>query len=99
MPLLKKHTLHLSLQPDQFYTYTLLKNYRFRLFLKKSMVYIRALDLWRKKKMSGVNFLILAAVIVGVLAGLAGALLRMLTHTIESYLQNLQWDYKYYLFF
>jgi len=63
------------------------------------MVYIRALDLWRKKKMSGVNFLILAAVIVGVLAGLAGALLRMLTHTIESYLQNLQWDYKYYLFF
>lgn len=48
--------------------------------------------------MSGVNFLIIAAIAVGMLAGIAGAALKALTHSIENYLQHLDWDYKYYLF-
>ena len=48
--------------------------------------------------MSGLNFLILSAVLVGILGGLAGAALKLLTHSIEGFLHNLKWDYKYYLY-
>ncbi|WP_129713891.1 chloride channel protein [Pedobacter sp. SYP-B3415] len=63
---------------------------------------IRAVDKinsYRKTKISNRNFLVVAAVIVGVLSGLAAALLKSLTHHIEDFLQTgFQWRYKYYLY-
>ena len=61
--------------------------------------YIDKLNLYRKTKISNRNFLVIAALIVGVLAGLAAALLKTLTHHIEEFLQtDLHWEYKYYLY-
>lgn len=61
--------------------------------------YIDKLNLYRKTKISNRNFLVIAALIVGVLAGLAAALLKTLTHHIEAFLQtDLHWEYKYYLY-
>ena len=61
--------------------------------------YIDALNQYRKTKISNRNFLVIAALIVGVLAGCAAALLKSLTHHIESFLQSgFQWHYKYYLY-
>lgn len=61
--------------------------------------YIDKLNLYRKTKISNRNFLVVAALIVGVLAGLAAALLKTLTHHIEAFLQtDLHWQYKYYLY-
>lgn len=54
---------------------------------------------YRLQKLSSRNFLIVAALIVGVVAGLAAALLKLITHHIESFLQyDLAWRYKYYLY-
>jgi CIC family chloride channel protein len=61
--------------------------------------YIDKLNSYRKTKISNRNFLVIAALIVGVLAGLAAALLKTLTHHIEEFLQtDLHWEYKYYLY-
>lgn len=61
--------------------------------------YIDKLNLYRKTKISNRNFLVVAALMVGVLAGLAAALLKTLTHHIEAFLQtDLHWPYKYYLY-
>jgi CIC family chloride channel protein len=61
--------------------------------------YIDRLNKYRQTKISNRNFLVFAAVIVGVLAGLAAALLKGITHHIEEFLQtDLQWQYKYYLY-
>lgn len=58
------------------------------------------LNYWRKQKISGANFLLIAAVIVGILGGIASSLLKLLTHFVASFLQNdLHWEYKYYLYF
>lgn len=76
----------------------MIKGYHIRLLKRKFLLYLRAFDEWRKQKMTGGNFLIVAAIAVGILSGLAGAALKALTHTIENYLQRLDWDYKYYLF-
>lgn len=65
----------------------------------KLVNYIDKLNLYRKTKISNRNFLVIAALIVGVLAGLAAALLKTLTHRIEEFLQtDLHWEYKYYLY-
>lgn len=62
--------------------------------------YIDAINHYRKTKISNRNFLVVAALIVGVLAGLAAAILKTLTHHIEDFLQTgFHWQYKYYLFF
>jgi CIC family chloride channel protein len=64
--------------------------------------YIDQINQYRRTKISNRNFLILTALVVGIIAGLAAALLKSLTHHIEFFLQNdLQWKYKYvlYLFF
>jgi CIC family chloride channel protein len=62
--------------------------------------YIDKINQYRKSKISNRNFLIILAVIVGVLAGLAAAALKSLTHHIEEFLQSdWHWKYKYYLFF
>ncbi|SMD12260.1 chloride channel protein [Pedobacter nyackensis] len=62
--------------------------------------YIDQINQYRKTKISNRNFLVIAALIVGVLAGLAASLLKAITHHIEEFLQSgFHWQYKYYLFF
>lgn len=62
--------------------------------------YVDAINQYRKTKISNRNFLVIAALIVGFLAGLAASLLKAITHHIEEFLQTgFQWQYKYYLFF
>ncbi|MCD0490184.1 chloride channel protein [Pedobacter sp. MC2016-14] len=61
--------------------------------------YVDAINKYRRTKISNRNFLIVAALVVGVLAGLAASLLKALTHHIEDFLQSgFHWQYKYYLF-
>ena len=61
--------------------------------------YVDAINQYRKSKISNRNFLVFAALVVGILAGLAAALLKTLTHHIEDFLQDgFHWQYKYYLF-
>jgi len=63
------------------------------------VTYLDTLNQYRKTKISNRNFLVFAALIVGILAGLAAALLKSLTHHIEDFLQDgFHWQYKYYLF-
>ncbi len=65
----------------------------------KFVNYIDKVNKYRQTKISNRNFLVIAAIIVGVLAGLAAALLKTITHHIEAFLQTgLQWQYKYYLY-
>lgn len=65
----------------------------------KFVNFVDQLNQYRQSKISNKNFLIIASVVVGVLAGLAAALLKGITHRIESFLQtDLQWEYKYYLY-
>lgn len=66
----------------------------------KLLKYIDRINQWRKQRISNSNFLIIAAAVVGVLAGVASSVLKELTHYVASFLQNdLQWEYKYYLYF
>ncbi|MCX3265447.1 chloride channel protein [Pedobacter agri] len=61
--------------------------------------YLDNINQYRKSKISNRNFLIILAVVVGILAGLAAAALKSLTHHIEEFLQSdWQWKYKYYLY-
>ncbi|MCI0921775.1 chloride channel protein [Sphingobacterium rhinopitheci] len=58
-----------------------------------------ALNKWRMKRMSNRNFLIALAFLVGIVGGLAAALLKGLTHSIASFLQDdIEWQYKYFLY-
>lgn len=62
--------------------------------------YVNTINQYRKTKISNRNFLVIAALIVGILAGLAASLLKTITHHIEAFLQTgFHWQYKYYLFF
>lgn len=62
--------------------------------------YLDSINRYRKSKISNRNFLIFLAVLVGVLAGVAAAILKGLTHHIEDFLQSdWHWKYKYYLYF
>lgn len=63
------------------------------------VTYIDTLNQYRRTKISNRNFLVIAALIVGILAGLAAAVLKSITHHIEDFLQDgFHWEYKYYLF-
>ena len=65
----------------------------------KMVHYIDEINQYRRTKISNRNFLVFAALVVGILAGLAAALLKSLTHHIEDFLQDgFHWQYKYYLF-
>lgn len=67
---------------------------------EKVFRYIVRINHWRKGHISQENFLMIAAVIVGLLGGLAASLLKVLTHSVASFLQNdFHWEYKYYLYF
>ena len=57
---------------------------------------------WRMQRISNRNFLVILAFIVGIAGGLAGSLLKLMTHSIAKFLQDdIDWHYKYsiYLFF
>lgn len=55
-----------------------------------------ALNKWRMQRLSNRNFLILLAFLVGIVGGLAAALLKGMTHSIASFLQDdIEWHYKY----
>ncbi len=61
--------------------------------------FLDEINRYRQSKISNKNFLIFAAVLVGILAGLAASLLKGITHKIEHFLQtDLDWQYKYYLY-
>lgn len=61
--------------------------------------YIDSINQYRKTKISNRNFLVFAALVVGILAGLAASLLKSVTQHIEHFLQDgFHWEYKYYLF-
>jgi len=61
--------------------------------------YIDRLNKWRMQRISNRNFLVLVAVLVGVIGGLAAAALKGLTHSIAAFLQDeVQSQYKYYLY-
>lgn len=63
---------------------------------------LNRLNQWRMQKISNRNFLILLSFVVGIIGGLAAAILKGLTHFIASTLQDdVQWEYKYvfYLIF
>nr|WP_121272298.1 chloride channel protein [Pedobacter schmidteae] len=62
--------------------------------------YIETINQYRKTKISNRNFLVIAALLVGIFAGLAASLLKTITHHIEDFLQTgFHWQYKYYLYF
>ncbi|WP_276090207.1 chloride channel protein [Pedobacter sp. JY14-1] len=66
----------------------------------KLVKHLNTLNYYRKTKISNRNFLVIAALLVGVFAGLAASLLKAITHHIEDFLQTgFHWEYKYYLFF
>lgn len=66
----------------------------------KLVKHLNALNYYRKTKISNRNFLVIAALLVGVFAGLAASLLKAITNHIEDFLQTgFHWEYKYYLFF
>ncbi len=62
--------------------------------------HILAFNQWRKAHIPQNTFLLIAAALVGALAGLAASVLKKLTHVVASYLQNdLQGSPKYQLYF
>lgn len=67
---------------------------------KNSRHIVYRLNQWRMKKISNRNFLVILALVVGLIGGLAAAVLKGLTHNIAAFLQDdVQWQYKYYLYF
>ncbi|MFZ4861957.1 chloride channel protein [Sphingobacterium sp. Mn56C] len=61
-------------------------------FLRK----LDAVNKWRMERISNRNFLVLLAFLVGIVGGLAAALLKGMTHFIASALQDdVEWHYKY----
>ncbi|SEK64646.1 chloride channel protein [Parapedobacter koreensis] len=66
---------------------------------RKTQQFVHRLNQWRMQKISNRNFLVILAVIVGVIGGLAAAALKGLTHSIAAFLQDdVQGQYKYYLY-
>src|SRR5690606_35413243 len=64
---------------------------------KKGLIY--KINQWRIQRISNRNFLVILAVVTGLIGGLAAAGLKALTHHIASVLQNdVQSQYKYYLY-
>lgn len=67
--------------------------------LAKFWEFIGRLNKWRMQKISNRNFLVILALLVGIVGGLAAALLKGLTHGIAAFLQDdIQGQYKYYIY-
>lgn len=68
--------------------------------MKRLREYILTLNQWRIQRLSNRNFLVILSVLVGIIGGLAAAALKGLTHSIAAFLQDeVEWEYKYYLYF
>lgn len=60
---------------------------------------LEQINQWRMQKISNKNFLVLLAFVVGIIGGLAAALLKGLTHFIASTLQDdIDWHIKYSIY-
>lgn len=76
-----------------------MKSKRIKHHYLRFLVNLRTFNHWRKKRISDHSFMLIAAAIVGVLGGLAGSVLKLLTHSIENYLQRSDWGLKFYALF
>jgi CIC family chloride channel protein len=57
------------------------------------------LNKWRMQRVSNRNFIIILAFLVGIVGGIAASLLKAMTHSIASFLQDdIDWQYKYSLY-
>lgn len=66
---------------------------------RKFSEFITRLNRWRMQKISNRNFLVILALLVGIVGGLAAALLKGLTHGIAEFLQDdVQGQYRYYIY-
>jgi len=60
---------------------------------------LQKLNQWQKTRISKANFLIILAVGVGFLGGIAASILKKMTHFVANFLQNdFHWEYKFYLY-
>jgi CIC family chloride channel protein len=67
---------------------------------EKLLKYIEVINQWRKQRISNSNFLIIAASVVGIGAGITSSVLKELTHYVANFLVNdFHWKYKFYLYF
>src|SRR5690606_6758629 len=68
--------------------------------MRKQLVhFIERLNQWRIQRISNRNFLVILAVVVGVVGGLAASALKALTFHIAEFLQNdVSWDFRGYLY-
>jgi len=67
--------------------------------IKKITLFANRLNQWRIQRLSNKNFLIILAVIVGIIGGLAASALKALTFYIATFLQNeVSWDLRGYLY-
>jgi CIC family chloride channel protein len=63
------------------------------------MLFANRLNEWRIRNISNKNFLVILAVLVGIVGGLAASALKALTFYIASILQNdVRWDFRGYLY-
>ena len=66
---------------------------------KKALELYTSFNNYRHRHISNRNFLIVAAVFVGLSCGFAASILKSVSHEISNFLQNdLQWKYKYFLY-
>jgi CIC family chloride channel protein len=55
---------------------------------------LQKLNQWQKTRISKANFLIILAVGVGFLGGIAASILKKMTHFVANFLQNdFHWEY------
>jgi len=60
---------------------------------------LEQLNKWRMQRVSNRNFIIILAFVVGIVGGIAASLLKAMTHSIASFLQDdIDWQYKYSLY-
>ncbi|MGN0002950.1 MAG: chloride channel protein [Sphingobacterium composti] len=60
---------------------------------------LEQLNKWRMQRVSNRNFIIILAFLVGIVGGVAASLLKGMTHSIASFLQDdIDWQYKYSLY-
>lgn len=60
---------------------------------------LQQLNKWRMQRVSNRNFIIILAFVVGIVGGIAASLLKGMTHSIASFLQDdIDWHFKYSLY-
>ena len=60
---------------------------------------LEKLNKWRMQRVSNRNFIIILSFVVGIVGGIAASLLKGMTHSIASFLQDdIDWHFKYSLY-